>query len=527
MSRDPDIAALADDAFADYVPGPPPIVPIKDAPGPDRRHRIALQTDDLQSLTAQAWIALTKWNDPEPRVFRRGSLLVRIEHTDRGDPLLVPLDVYRIRHLLARCAIWTVTRTNRETKEKFEALVKPPLDVCRDLLATPDPPVPLLSRVTDCPVFAGDGSIRLTAGYHEPAQTYAEFTGTLPPIPAVPTLQHVQDALALILDDVCGDFPFVSDADRCHALALFLLPFARDFISGPTPLHLVEAPTLGTGKSLLAEVLLHASCGRTLATMAPAEEDDEWRKRITVMLREGRPAVLLDNLSGVVDSPSLAAAITLPEWSDRLLGQSDSISFPIRLVWVASANNPVVSAEIARRSVRIRIDAGEARPWERQSFRYPHLREHVHAIRPALISAGLTLIRHWIAQDRPLSTIRPLGSFESWTAVLGGLVESCGLSGFLTNVEEFYSLADRETASWEEFVGAWWERYESLSVGVADLYPLAVATDGFDLGRGQERSQRTALGMALGKWRDRIVSGYRIYRAKTGRVTTWALQKVE
>lgn len=526
MRTDPrDLDALVSETFGDLPPAP--TLPTPRDPAPDTRYVIPTQTDDLRVLTAQAWIAVSQWNDPEPRLFRRGSLLVRIEHTDRGDPFLVTVDLYRLRHLLARCARWTVTRTNRETKEKFEALIKPPLDVCRDLLATPDPPIPLLSRVTDCPVFAADGSIRLTAGYHEPAQTYAEFAGELPPIPTVPTPQNVQDAVALILDDVCGDFPFVSAADRCHALALFLLPFARDFITGPTPLHLVEAPTLGTGKSLLAEMLLYPSCGRTLSTMAPAEEDDEWRKRITVMLREGRPAVLLDNLSGVVDSSSLAAAITLPEWSDRLLGQSDSISFPIRLVWVASANNPVVSAEIARRSIRIRIDAGEARPWERQTFRYPHLREHVQSIRPALIAAGITLIRHWIAQERPQSTIRPLGSFESWTAVMGGLVESCGLSGFLGNVEEFYSLADRETAHWEEFVGAWWDRYEGLSVGVAELYPIAQAVDGFDLGRGQERSQRTALGMALGKWRDRIVLGHKLVRSKVGRVTTWALVKVE
>jgi len=49
-------------------------------------------------------------------------------------------------------------------------------------------------------------------------------------------------ALALILDELLVDFPFVSKADMAHALALMLLGFVRDLIDGPTPLSWIGAP---------------------------------------------------------------------------------------------------------------------------------------------------------------------------------------------------------------------------------------------------------------------------------------------
>jgi putative DNA primase/helicase len=64
----------------------------------------------------------------------------------------------------------------------------------------------------------------------------------VPDVPNEPSEADLVRARALILDDLLCDFPFVSDANRAHAVARFLLPFVRELISGPTPLHLIEAP---------------------------------------------------------------------------------------------------------------------------------------------------------------------------------------------------------------------------------------------------------------------------------------------
>ena len=105
-----------------------------------------------------------------------------------------------------------------------------------------------------------------------------------------------------MLDDLLVNFPFVSKADLAHAVALFLLPFVRELIGGPTPLHLIEAPTMGSGKGLLADVLLLPSLGDVPAPMAETTTDEEWRKRITSTLLGAPAVVCIDNLNRTLDA---------------------------------------------------------------------------------------------------------------------------------------------------------------------------------------------------------------------------------
>src|SRR5207248_3320586 len=107
------------------------------------------------------------------------------------------------------------------------------------------------------PIFGPDGSILLDTGYHPPSKTYFEPGGLrIPAIADAPGQADVQHAVRLIVDDLLGDFPFVAQAERAHAVALLLLPFVRSLIDGLTPLHLVEAPSPGTGKGLLVTACL-------------------------------------------------------------------------------------------------------------------------------------------------------------------------------------------------------------------------------------------------------------------------------
>ena len=46
----------------------------------------------------------------------------------------------------------------------------------------------------------------------------------------------------------------MDNADLANAVAAFILRFVRLLIEGPTPLHLIESPTPGSGKGLLADV---------------------------------------------------------------------------------------------------------------------------------------------------------------------------------------------------------------------------------------------------------------------------------
>ena len=129
----------------------------------------------------------------------------------------------------------------------------PLMDVVRDILAHPAPPFP------DGRAHRGSFPIR-SSGPDSPKSRLRRRVAALlcsgPPIPEVPSISScpsqrgIERARALWLTELMGDFPFVSDAERAHALGLGLLPFLRDLISGPTPLHLIEKPSPGTGAGL-------------------------------------------------------------------------------------------------------------------------------------------------------------------------------------------------------------------------------------------------------------------------------------
>lgn len=297
--------------------------------------------------------------------------------------MIRPLTIDRTRYLLARVGRWEKTTAKGKTVDAH-----PPLDAVRDMLATPEPPLPVLSRIVETPVFAPDGQLASEPGYHAAARVYVAPPDGLevPPVSERPTTAEVERARELICDELLEGFPFTGDAEKAHAVALLLLPFARDMIDGHTPLHLIEKPSPGTGGTLLADALALPATGRPLAATTEARDEDEWRKRITAKLLGSPAHVLIDNLRRPLDSAALSAAITAPAWEDRILGKSEMIRMPVRCCWVATGNNPSVSDEIARRTVRIRLDAREERPQMRTGFRHADLR--AWATRHAAISCG-------------------------------------------------------------------------------------------------------------------------------------------
>jgi len=333
-------------------------------------------------------------------------------------------------------------------------------------------------------------------------RVFYESSGlVVPPIPEKPTYDDVRRAVATIAEPL-ADFPFVGDAERAHSYALLLLPFMRAMIAGPTPLHLFEKPMPRTGASLLVSVLTLPALGRPVTVMTAARDGDEWRKRITAALL-GSPAVIaIDNLRERLDSEHLSAVLTAwPFWKDRPMGLSEMREIPNLSAWAATANNPALSNEMAGRVVRSRLDALMDRPWARMEYRIPRLVEWVTQHRAELIHAALTLIRAWLAHDRPVGRAT-LSGFEAWSSALGGAFHVAGVPGFLDNVREVYELSDAEGAEIRRLLGLWWDRFGDAEVGVAEIFTLADEAD-FPLAGRNERAQRTSLGARLTRLRDR------------------------
>jgi hypothetical protein len=462
----------------------------------------------MRDISTDAWGVLTKINLP-PFLFQRGHLLVDIIRDDHRNPVLRTMDKVALKGVLDRIADFV-----RETKEGILP-ARPPSDVVADMMAAKDLPLPLLLGLVQAPIFTSHGVLDMTPGYQPETCCYLHLKdgSSIPPVPVMPDSTTISRARTILLDELLGDFPFVSDADRAHAVSALVLPFVRLMIDGPTPLHLFESPTPGSGKGLLVEAITIPASGRGPAVMTEGRDEEEWRKRITAKLLQSPQVVLIDNVRSRLDSAALSAALTSLTWEDRVLGYSRTATIPVTCTWLATANNPALSLEVARRTLSSRLDAGMEKPWKRTGFRHKHLRRWALQHRSELIWAALTLVQAWIAAGMPLGQ-ETLGGYEACAEVIGGILDVAGIPGFLTNQDRVYAEADQEVNSWAEFCQVWWEEFQDRQVKADLLFGLAMRHKLLlDLWSGRDdHAARTAFGKALSRMRERVIGDFRIRR---------------
>src|SRR5262249_39178928 len=140
------------------------------------------------------------------------------------------------------------------------------------------------------------------------------------------------------------------------------------------------------------------------------------------------------------------------------------------------------------------------------SFRHPDLRTWVSRVRGELVWAALVLGQAWIAHGRPKPTpeVRPLGMFEDWTHVMGGILATAEIPGFLTNCQDLYATADAEGEEIRAFLGAWLDKHRDAEVTAAQLFELATAPESaLDLKAPTEQGRKVKFGQLLSALRDR------------------------
>ncbi len=460
---------------------------------------VDLNFHDLDRPTKEIWRHIQTLNNP-PVLFMFGGHISRVGRDDKGQPIINSLQAVDLRYQLAEW--FTFFRTSK----KYNKIVcPPPMDIVANVLATPEPPLPILQGIVEAPIFGFDGTLASEPGYHPSSQTlyWPQAGFKVPRVPANPTADDVAAARLLLESDLLGDFPFVNAADKAHAIAMNVQFYARHLIAGPTPLYLYEKPEPGTGATLLVEMLAYPAIGREPASMTASAVEEEMRKKITAALRKSPTLILLDNLRDRLDCAAIASAITSSVWEDRILGASMIGRFPVRCAWIASGNNPVVSLEIMRRAVRIRLNAKVDQPWLRTEFKHKDLRGWVKDNRGELVGAALTLIQAWIVAGRPPGK-QTMGMFESWAKVMGGILDVAGVPGFLEKRQEFYAEADTEGQAMRGFIAEWWDTHEGKPVGASELFILADTLMAEALGNGNPRSQLIRLGKLLAGARDRV-----------------------
>jgi len=392
-----------------------------------------------------------------------------------------------------------------------------------DALINPDHKLPSIRRIVRTPVFTASGELITTAGYHACAKLYYEPPNfTIPPIPGKPTAANIAEAKRLLLDDLLVDFPFVSPADQANAIALALLPYVRDMIDGPTPLHGLEAPTAGTGKGLLLQALLMPSnSGNDVATHTTPDTDAEWSKALLAKLMEAPAHIVFDNVTKPIANGHLSSALTQPKFGGRVLGFSENMEVPVNCIWACTGNNVTIGGDIPRRYIRIRLDAQKERPEDRQDFKHKHLRSWIKANCGKLVWAALVLIQ--VGLNGSQFTGKRIGSYEAYCEVLGRILQNIGIDGFLGNRIEVYE-AVNENALWASLFTAWYEQRQYEKTSASEAYTLAryLKLD-FELQGDDDRARMVSFGKLLRSKRDSICNGYQLVLVSTKPSALWKI----
>jgi hypothetical protein len=96
--------------------------------------------------------------------------------------------------------------------------------------------------------------------------------------------------------------------------------------------------------------------------------------------------------------------------------------------------------------------------------------------------------------------------------VIGGVLESANITGFLENRRAMADEADREAAPWRALLTLWWEKFQQRPIFAKELVPIAEGIEDFPLGRAkkndsedQVRSDKVkSLGRQLRSHKDRV-----------------------
>jgi hypothetical protein len=425
----------------------------------------ALNTaEELNVLVEKSLATLGRVNNPaldEPTLYMWGGSISWIQTDKDARPIVASLTEAALKVELD-----AMVRYVKRTDKGSVARTRPPLDVVQGVMSAKHIPLPVLVGITEVPVLRPDGTIVNSPGYDAATRLLyrpAHSSSVVPHVSDTPTDAEIQASFSL-LHEVITDFPFHSPADKANALALMLTLVMRAAINSNTPMGLLDAPSPGTGKGLLAEVIAVIATGQAAATITEAENEAEWRKLITSTLLTGQAFHIIDNVENTLRSAKLAAMLTSPIWEDRALGTNKVVRIgrSERGVWCATGNNITLDGDMARRCYRIRIDARVQNPFLRapDSFKHWLLLPWVAEQRHNILHALLTVCRAWYARGKPTKGAPTVGSFEDWSRMLWGVLSldptrvspnsddaTCYGAHFLGNGAELWEQGDTDAKS--------------------------------------------------------------------------------
>ncbi|MET0106308.1 MAG: hypothetical protein ABW072_14380 [Sedimenticola sp.] len=410
--------------------------------------------------------------DP-PHVFRRGNGFCRLQvpspdtvqsisNPDMVAPIIEKLDATMFVDIATR-----ELNFYRNT-DKGHTPIACPREVAQTYLTRGDQSEakPLIA-VTQTPLMRPDGTILNTPG-HDPSTgiylTNSELDSI--EIPEAPSKEQALEALAILMEPF-QNFPFVSDESKSVVLAAVLTAISRPIMRS-SPMFLLSATKMGTGKSLLAScVSLIAQGNQSPRVMSYVDNEEEMRKRLFAICLQGNSIVSMDNVSQVMESDSLCIALTEPTLSDRILGKSETHTVPTTTTFLVTGNALRVRGDLSTRSLIARLDAKIEHPEKRRFDR--NLFEWIPAHRGELVTAALTILRAYqVAEAQVGEKLTPWGRFEDWSRYIREPIVWLGLPDPVSTTADIQSF-DPAREELAELLRLWYNVFGNHPVSTKEV----------------------------------------------------------
>ena len=168
------------------------------------------------------------------------------------------------------------------------------------------------------------------------------------------------------------------------------------------------------------EMIATATTGRRMPAKAWSDNDEERRKALFSVLREGVPLVTFDNLrrGASISCPHIEKACTAATIEDRVLGKSESQEVQATTVIVFTGNNISPKGDLVSRSLVTRIEVDRADP-ENRDFKHPDPIGWTLDNRARLLAALYTILLGAPRRAHKDVTCR----FKMWGAIVGWPLE--------------------------------------------------------------------------------------------------------
>lgn len=299
-----------------------------------------------------------------------------------------------------------------ETTDKGPHAIGVPQQVVEVLVKKRCHVAPEVSGLLNHPVVLSGGSILSTPGLHDATRLF--MAGADVPDLRAYSQGEARSALERLRGELLPDFEFASTLDQDVALAGLFTAIERRVLP-QAPGLLVVAGTQASGKTTLVRLLHLVLTGHDLPVSTFALGDEaEVRKALLSLLMSSPALVCFDNVPDglTLRSGVLAAAMTSPVFSDRILGHSQTAEVPTNTMFTATGNNLSLGADEATRWLIARLAPVNARPQER-AFRHRDIPAWGRSMRSQVLRDVLGIVAGYAAsgtRDDSLPGVR----FEAW-----------------------------------------------------------------------------------------------------------------